>query len=289
MQKGIQQMKSWLNVLFRITDLFSVCFFKKILLKNLPNHLIRNIASSNAQNADCLPILYLLVSSISFGTIGSALWQLSLKCYWIMQCFAYLRMIVFKGGVWWVLLFLFVVYFLVGELRGSAVFDHPLELFFEDLTGVSFISILKRPCDSRVSLLWIFISVELTLFWYCGYSVFEVFRNEPPNLFATLKKKKKNKLQGQRIHLGIEKHLSPHFILKSCSILFKIVVVVKFIISSLCSFISYIVCKYYCDEIDKVKCISSLLCYIKRKCCSMEIVWSLHQFPKCRWEELLLI
>lgn len=59
MQKGIQQMKSWLNVLFHITDLFSVCFFKKILLKNLPNHLIRNIASSNAQNADCVCLSYI--------------------------------------------------------------------------------------------------------------------------------------------------------------------------------------------------------------------------------------
>lgn len=128
MQKGIQQMKSWLNVLFRITDLFSVCFFKKFLLKNLPNHLIRNIASSNAQNADCVCLSY-IVSSISFGTIGSALWQLSLKCYAKHCIIQYLRMIVFKGGVWWVLVFLFVVYFLVGELRGSAVFGHPLELF----------------------------------------------------------------------------------------------------------------------------------------------------------------
>lgn len=205
-----------------------------------------------------------------------------------MQCFAYLRMIVFKGGVWWVLLFLFVVYFLVGELRGSAVFDHPLELFFWGLNRCIVYKYFKETIWLKsVSSLNIYFSWTYTVLVLWVFSVWGV--QEWATKFVCYIKKKNNKLQGQRIHLGIEKHLSPHFILKSCSILFKIVILVKFIISSLCSFISYIVCKYYCDEIDKVKCISSLLCYIKRKCCSMEIVWSLHQFPKCRWEELLLI
>lgn len=201
-----------------------------------------------------------------------------------MHCFAYLRMIVFKCGGCGVCFFF---WWEIGKLRGSAVFDQPLEL----LSGLHRCIVHKYFKISHLTQKYLFseylFQLNLLFFFQFVLWIMSVWAVQKwTTKFVSYIKKLK--LHGQRIHLGIEKHLLLHFILKSCSILFKIVIVVKYIISSLCSFIHYIVCNY-CDEIDKVKCISSRLCYIKRKCYSMEIVWSLHQFLKCRWEEWLLI